>query len=273
MKADERRAEIVQLLEKDGHAELGALSERFGVSTVTIHRDLEYLATQGRVERVRGGARPVNGTGVVNAHFAARLVNEADAKAEIASAAAALVPFGGTIFLDSSTTTLALSRALVTTTTPLTIVTNSPAVLMDSHPSNINVVVVPGELDECLKAITGRWAVEFIEHLSFTAAFVSCAGLSLERGLMTMQLGLADVNRAVFERSSHCYALADSSKFGVNALLSMGGLTELSGLVTDHRLGPDTRRTYIERGVPLYVADSDGAAVGVPEVSHEGGPP
>ncbi len=53
---ESRRAEIVNTVREHGHARVDDLAQRLGVSIMTIHRDLDALAEEGLIERVRGGA-------------------------------------------------------------------------------------------------------------------------------------------------------------------------------------------------------------------------
>ena len=55
---DRRRAEILEWLNERGSLTIDALAERFGVSTMTIHRDIDRLASDGLVRKVRGGVLP-----------------------------------------------------------------------------------------------------------------------------------------------------------------------------------------------------------------------
>ncbi|TXR56664.1 DeoR family transcriptional regulator [Quadrisphaera setariae] len=52
----ERWDEIARWVDADGRVGLGDLASRFGVSEMTIRRDLDALTAAGRLRRVRGGA-------------------------------------------------------------------------------------------------------------------------------------------------------------------------------------------------------------------------
>jgi len=56
MKSTERRKEILNWLEKDGVLSLAEIVDYFGVSKMTIHRDLERLEHSQALKRIHGGA-------------------------------------------------------------------------------------------------------------------------------------------------------------------------------------------------------------------------
>src|SRR5689334_11545863 len=110
-----RKAQILARLGRDGGVSLSDLARELGVSAVTIHRDVTRLAEQGQVERVYGGVIAVGAASptVPPTDWEQRSTQAGEAKQAIAAEAAHQVPSGGTIFLDSSSTCLALARELV----------------------------------------------------------------------------------------------------------------------------------------------------------------
>ena len=253
MDGTRRRDSILEALEREGYVRLSALSEELGVAPVTIHRDLDLLEAEGALERVRGGARAIGaGRQVIKTDFETRQSQMVAEKETIARRAMEEIPDGSTVFLDSSTTVLELGKHLVREAVRgLTIVTNSPAIAFQLNAPLIHVVVLPGELNQPLRAITGRWTAEFLEQLSINVAFVSAAGFTVEKGIMTTQRGLADVTQAAFARADRRIALVDSSKFGVSALVTMATPQELDLVITDEKLPDKTFDQFRSAGVAL----------------------
>ena len=64
-RVEERRAEIARILEKEGSITVDRICEQFEVSAVTARGDLNELERRGRLQRVHGGALPVDHTLVV----------------------------------------------------------------------------------------------------------------------------------------------------------------------------------------------------------------
>jgi len=256
-----RRAQILERIQRDGGVSVAELARDHAVSAITVHRDLEQLAREGLVERVHGGARVIRpahpGTlPQIATAWAQRVEQAANAKTAIAEHAAAMVAPGSTIFLDASSTALALARRLMEEPpNELTLVTNSPAIAYEVIAEPMHVVVCPGELDQHMRMLAGRWTVEFLAELNFAVAFVSAAGLTLDQGLTTARRPLADVVNAAMQSSEKTVGLIDATKFGRAAMLSITRAQDLDAIVTDGGLPPDVADEYRVAGVRLEIAN------------------
>jgi DeoR/GlpR family transcriptional regulator of sugar metabolism len=257
-----RRAQILERIQRDGGVSVAELARDHAVSAITVHRDLEQLAREGLVERVHGGARVVRPArpGVmpqIATAWAQRVEQAANAKTAIAGHAAAMVAPGSTIFLDASSTALALARRLMEEPpNELTLVTNSPAIAYEVIAEPMHVVVCPGELDQHMRMLAGRWTVEFIGDLNFDTAFVSAAGLTLDAGLTTSRRPLADVVNAARAAAGQTVGLLDSTKVGRASLVSIARADELDVIVTDDGLERDVVEQYRAAGVRLEIVNA-----------------
>ena len=250
-----RRAQILQRIQRDGGVSVADLVRDLAVSAVTVHRDLEELAREGRVERVHGGARALSAPAIPTA-WTQRAEQSGAAKAAIAAYALRYVGHGATIFLDASSSALALARRLVEDPpNELTLVTNSPAIAYEIHAEPIHVVIAPGELDQHMRMIAGRWTVEFLSELNFAVAFVSAAGVSLDQGLTTARRPLADVVNAARASAERSVGLIDATKFGRSSLLSIARAQELDAIVSDAELPVAVADEYRAAGVRLEIAN------------------
>ena len=256
MDTQTRRGHILDSLEVDGYVKLKTLADELGVSPVTIHRDLEYLAQEGAVRRVRGGARPaIQPRHEIRTDYLLRLHQEPRLKSVIARHARQLVIDGSTVFMDASTTVFSLVQELESNPpTGLTIVTNAPAIAYHLQAPGIRVIVLPGDLDQSLKAITGTWTVQFLEGVRFSTAFFSAGGFSVDGGLMTQQRALADVIQAAIGRAHTRVALVDSTKFDTTALIPLAGKSEVDEIVTDGAIAHETVARFEGAGWRLNVA-------------------
>jgi DeoR family fructose operon transcriptional repressor len=256
-----RRAQILELIQRSGGVSVGELARAHDVSPITVHRDLEQLAREGLVERVHGGARALrandaggNGRQIATA-WSQRVIQAGRAKAAIAARAAELVTNGSTVFLDASTTALALARRLMERPpNELTLVTNSPAIVYEGGAEPIHVVCCPGELDPHMRMLAGRWTVEFIQQLNFDLAFVSAAGLTVQAGLTTARRPLADVVNAARANAERTVGLIDATKFGRASMLTIARAQDLDLILTDAGMSGGAEE-YRAAGVRLEIVN------------------
>jgi DeoR/GlpR family transcriptional regulator of sugar metabolism len=255
-----RRAQILERIQRDGGVSVAELARDHAVSAITVHRDLERLAREGLVERVHGGARAIRGLGtlpLIATAWTQRVEQAAGAKTAIAGHAAAMVAPGSTIFLDASSTALALARRLMEDPpNELTLVTNSPAIAYEVLAEPMHVVVCPGELDQHMRMIAGRWTVEFLGDLNFDIAFVSAAGLTLDAGLTTSRRPLADVVNAARAAAGQTVGLIDSTKVGRASLVSIAPAQDLDVIVSDDGLEETVAEEYRAAGVRLEIVNA-----------------
>jgi len=235
------------------------LARAHEVSPITVHRDLEQLAHDGLVERVHGGARAVAGSqgAPIATAWSQRVEQAKGAKAAIAAHAATMVADGSTIFVDASSSALALARQIMREPpNHLTLVTNSPAVAYELSAEPVHVVVCPGELDQHLRMIAGRWTVEFLAGLNFDVAFVSATGVTLDAGLTTSRRPLADVVNAARAAAARTVGLIDATKFGRAALVTIALAQDLDLIITDDGLDAAVAEELRAAGVRLEIVNA-----------------
>jgi DeoR/GlpR family transcriptional regulator of sugar metabolism len=257
-----RRAQILERIQRDGGVSVADLARDHAVSAITVHRDLEQLAREGLVERVHGGAKKVGpahpaSLPQIATAWTQRVEQASLAKAAIADRAAAMVRSGSTVFLDASSSALALARRLMEDPpNELTLVTNSPAIAYEVSAEPMHIVVCPGELDQHMRMIAGRWTVEFLRELNIEVAFVSAAGVSLEAGLTTSRRPLADVVNAARGASERTVGLIDATKFGRASLVSIVPAQDLDLIVADDALEEHVVAEYRAAGARLEIVNT-----------------
>lgn len=226
-----------------------------GVSGATARRDLDDLVVEGRVVRVHGGARlpeheeeRVAALGVemtdgaaaeereeVDEPFHEVLGRNSAVKRTVASAAAALVADGETVFLDIGTTTFELARCLLDR--PLTVVTSSLGVVdVLSASQRGKLVVLGGEYNREYRCTQGRSVQEELRELHIDRAFLGCAGITDLGIVRDNDARQAAVKRAAAECSGETTVLADFSKIpGIGAYTALE-LASVDRLVIDRPL-------------------------------------
>jgi DeoR/GlpR family transcriptional regulator of sugar metabolism len=228
----QRRQAVLQRLTTDGEAGFAELADEFGVSEMTIRRDLETLEADGLARRVRGGAISVISRSY-EPPFAVRAGRESGAKEAIGVTAAALVNDGDTVIVDVGTTTLSLARALhgkhgITVVTPSLPV----AVELGTDP-DIRVVVTGGQVRAGELSLTGGMAEDAFGSMNCDLAFIGVAAVCPAPGLTEYNPDDARVKRAALAAARRAIVLADASKLGRVAFSTVAPLSAIDTLVTD----------------------------------------
>lgn len=260
MLARHRQSLILQAVRNDGSARVSDLTQRLGVSDMTIRRDLEVLAREGLIDKVHGGAVLPGTSGGPEPGFDGRLAFETPEKADIARAAAALVSPGSAIALTGGTTTFALAQCLLDVPN-LTIVTNSLRIsnLFSGRPDGATAPVLTGGVRVLADTLAGPVADLTIRSLRFDLVFTGCYGIDPDAGLTTPNLAEAETNRAFIRAGRRLVALADHTKWGVTSLSSFASLGDIDVLVIDDMLTPEAVQQARENVGQLIVAASEHA--------------
>lgn len=210
--AGPRQQEILQSLNSGGQAVVSELARRFGVSEMTIRRDLRLLEERGLAVRVHGGALAAD-----RSRFSTRLGSNLRYKAKAISKLAGFIPASGFVYLDGSTTMLnlikhfkGLSDLRVATNNVETF--NRLAALPGPTP-----LLLGGGLDTRTDNLIGPLTLRSIAALVFETAFFSAWGLDAETGLNEVTVEDAEVKERVARRARRIFVAVDHTKLGVTA--------------------------------------------------------
>ncbi len=232
MTAESRRSTIIDLLERERSVSVDALSARFGVSEVTIRKDLKQLEDRGFLSRVHGGA--VYAPRVLyNPSFKEKTHLWSEAKASIAALALDEIHDGDSIVLDGGSTTLALARLVRRARKRLVVLTNSIPVALELAGAPHEVVLLGGHLRHHSLAMIGPAAVRTLGSYHADAAFLGATGVDLEYGFTTPNALEAETKAAMARASTRVFVVADASKLGRVTLAKFADLDEVEALITD----------------------------------------
>ncbi|MEU6273272.1 DeoR/GlpR family DNA-binding transcription regulator [Streptomyces populi] len=234
----DRHGLIAKAVRDSGAATVQELAELTGASEMTIRRDLDTLAAQGVLERVRGGARTLLLRGE-EPPFALRTNESVDAKRRIAAEVCAMIADGESVLLDSGTTCLEVARLL--RERPVTVMPLSLQAihLLGETPGPATLVVPGGQPRAAEGALGGPLTLASLAALRFDTAVIGCCGLSAADGLTAYDLDDAAVKRAGITSSRRVLLATDGSKLGHTAFAHVGPTTLLHTLVTDTTAPPD----------------------------------
>jgi len=249
--ANERRVRIVELLERKSSISVSELMKLFGVSIETVRRDLEYLENQQALKRVHGGA--VSNRKMKSfANLENRMEENRALKQNLARNTIPFISDNDTIAIDSGSTAMELVPLLKEHFHKLTIVTNSPEVfgsLCDTD--GFTLIQIGGQYLRDEKAFYGHMALDAIDRLHFSKAFIFPSAISLHGGIGVFVHELFDIQRAYIRNADEVFILADSTKFETSATIKLCDLSASHKIITDRELPEDIYARYKKNAVQI----------------------
>jgi DeoR family glycerol-3-phosphate regulon repressor len=240
MFAQDRRNNIIDLVNHHGHVRVKDLSERFNVTEDCIRKDLAILEDEGLLSRLYGGAVKAR----LNPHefnVAQRLDKNIDIKHKIAVKALSLIHGGDTIFLDISTSNAELSRLIAESNLKITVVTNMVAVMLNlSVFCPADLVFIGGSFSPGRDGFIGAAAIASIEAFRFDMAFMGVVGVDLYGNRVETYLvddGLT--KEAIMRASRKKHMLLETRKFSNAAPYKYARIDDFTGIITEGPLPED----------------------------------
>lgn len=221
MLADQRHAQILDIVNGEGSATVTDLAARLGISESTVRRDLEKLDDSGCLSKVHGGAVSLDREGVTrDVPVAERAARHSAEKRAIAQHAARLVGPQDFVYLDAGSTVDALIDALSEKRAVYATDCVSHALKLASR--GFEVIVLGGSLKSATEALVGPDANAAINRYHFTLGFWGTNGATPEGGFTTPDFAEAEVKRLSMAQTMHRFVLADASKLGRTSLVTFG---------------------------------------------------
>jgi len=238
---EERLGEMRGLISERGTVRIDQLAADFGVSEMTVRRDLDELEALGVARRVRGGAVALGPEAWEQRHQ-----ENAKAKAKIADKLLPLVPTSGTVAFDASTTIYRLAAA-IETARDLVVVTNGWDTFhsMKGRPG-VSATLTGGTEEPRTGSLVGPMAVRAAQGFLYDTFFSSAAAVDLEVGSSEVALAESEVKRAFSQTSSRIVLAVDQSKLNTRAQARVFDLEDIDLLVTDLDLSDSRLDPYRE---------------------------
>ena len=229
--AEQRREEIVAAIRAKGKVRVADLALQYGVSEVSIRKDLEILEMGGQLARIHGGAVGLEKI-YVNMDLNDRFKTNAAAKKALAERVAELIEDNDTIMMNAGTTLAYVLRALKGKKN-INIVTNS---LQNANEaaiySSFHVILLGGELDSKYQFTHGRDAERQLENYHATKCILSVDGISAETGMTLYYANEAPLARRMIASSDEVIVAADTTKLGRHAFARITDAEKIDYLVT-----------------------------------------
>jgi DeoR family galactitol utilization operon repressor len=241
-----RKQEILDALMERPDLSVGQLSQRFGVSEVTIRSDLKSLAEQGLVVRQHGGGVPSLHVNIMDRQRA-----HIEEKTRIARAAADLIGDLDDVMITAGTTTSLIPRFLLGRQ-GVNIVTNSTLLLpyVRNNP-RLSVTLTGGEFRPAIEAMTGPATLRELRQFHVGKAFLGADGLTADKGITADSAEIAEVCRLMSEQARQTVVLADASKLGRAGFAHIMPVSRVNILITDRGAPPGEIARLRKRGVDV----------------------
>ena len=199
---EERQEAIVNLLARDGKVRVKDLSEMFKVTEDCIRKDLGALEKQGKLKRTYGGA-VVRRENLHMLEVSKHRNTDVEAKRRIAQAAVKLIHEKDMVFLDISTSNLAIAELLVKTDREMTVVTNMIDILVVlARNPKIRLVFAGGKINKSRDGFWGGMTLDFISRLKPDIAFVGAVGVDVKENSVSTYDIEDGINKAAIVRTS-----------------------------------------------------------------------
>jgi DeoR family transcriptional regulator, aga operon transcriptional repressor len=250
--------ELLELLAAAGQLQVEEAAKALRVSEATVRRDLDELASQQMLTRIRGGAVAKGVTYDLPLRYKSE--RHPSEKQRIAAVAAGLVRPGQVAGLNGGTTTTEVARALATrrdlnSQVPppaVTVVTNALNIATElAVRQHIKIVATGGVARPQSYELTGPLATGVLEQVTLDVAILGVDGIDAAAGATAHHEGEASTNRLMARQAALVVIAADSSKVGRRAFARICTAAEIDVLVTDTGIAAEDAARLEDAGVDV----------------------
>lgn len=247
-----RRQLITEAVMAEGVLRIEDLTDRFGISLMTAHRDLDELVARGLLRKTRGivSAAP---TSLIESSDVYRFSRQSAEKRAIAEAAMQFVEPGQAIFFDDSTTVLQMA-ALLPAKVPLTAITNSLTLMNELNQiRDLTLLGLGGQFYNWCNAFMGRMTTHEISRLRADTLFLSMSAIT-DDIVFHQSPEMVETKRAMFDSAAKRILLTDHTKFTRRALHSFASLTEFDAVIVDEATPVEHITRMRGKGINVIIA-------------------
>ena len=234
---------------------IAKLAREFGVSGMTIRRDLAALEGKSHIQRTHGGA-VLTERMMLEFDYRDRRGRNQRIKCAIAAAARQRVRPGQRLILDTGTTTLELA-ALLKDGENLTVITPSLAVASElQHAAGVEVILLGGIIRRGSPDLTGPVTEHCLELFAADVAFQGADAIGVDGSIYNSDLRLARVDKLMRRVANECCVLADHTKIGRTALGRSGSLADVDTFITDKAVPAEMLKRFAKLGPEIVTVSA-----------------
>jgi len=250
-----RLDQIIRLIQDKGSVEISELCQLFDVTEMTARRDLDALATDGRIIRTHGGALISAEDALVEKPFNTRMTLNLNAKQAIAKIALEYIIDGTKLFFNSSSSVLCLVN-LIDNSRRLMIATDTISIADELNKrAHVTVIQIGGELCKNTLSSSGYMAEAMLRQFHFDAAIVGIKAIDQQGDLYCSGMAERGIYEALFETTDRIIVLADSSKIGQQDFLKVCNLKSIDTLITDSNIPEEQLISFRDKGFNIRLAE------------------
>lgn len=255
MNSRERCLAILDTLEKHQKAEVKELAKSFGVSEMTVRRDLNRLSGQYNIVRTYGGAVMENQPIVRVTSYDEFQITNVEKKEKIAARAASLVKNGQRIFIDAGSTTRGILNYLPADLQAVVVTNHLKVAERALQFDNISVIMLGGEMIKIANCSSGIVAEEQLQKYQLNQAFLGTGAIGSDGRLYDGYSTTARLKNEIFLMAEKTYILADSSKVNTYDLNEFGSLNQITAVITDDGIDEEGKNLFARYHANLIIAE------------------
>lgn len=251
MLRDERLDFIEAFVEEKKYVTQAELMERLHVSRATIHRDLDFMKKNNRIDLTRGGAVWIKDKARSELSYMEKRKTNHDEKSRIGIAASKHVQSGDAIMIDSGTTCYEIAEHLDDVSSIYAATNDLMTAVRLAAYTNFELISIGGTVRPGYYVATGQTAASEIGRYMFDVAFVSTDSVSLDRGLTITNADEVEVKQKIIQSAKEAILVCDHHKFSVSAFVQVCPIHNIHTIITGKDLDPEIAREYMECGIKL----------------------
>ena len=166
------------------------------------------------------------------------------------------IPDRASLLMHPGTLTDELAKALINHTGLRVITNNLRIATIMSMNTSFEVIVAGGLVRSQDHSITGEEVTAFIGRFKADFGIIDISAIDHDGTLLESNYHDARLARAVIANSRQTLLAADYSKFGCNALVRLGDLSQIDAIFTDRPLPEPVSGLLADTKTAVYVAES-----------------
>lgn len=246
MLAEERRQEIIKLINQNNIVKVNELSNKLNVTTETIRSDLDKLEKKKVLKRTHGGAVALENHQELS--FNIRKDKNKKEKKEIAKKAVSLIKDGDTVFLDASSSAFYLAEEILNLQN-ITVITNSNTIVTElAKNESITVISTGGMLRRNSLSFVGPLTNTNIKNYNANKAFLSCKGVSVKHGATEVNELESETKQNMVKKSEEVYILAKVTAINEVGLSQFAAIGDINKVITSNEIPGELLESFKKMG-------------------------